>query len=185
MSAAEYLGVPGLADALGVSRHVVSKWRAPTRPARRTGASARRVPKWIRCRCGRAWLAPAGCRSPIGWPTATPVTTPDTSTSNHLVDLVGNGNFLYVADRKLATRENMTHIHRLGFLSLLPAPASKTAPSVTGSSTTIHDGWRQRDGLRRDKPRRVRVVDGCRGRSGRDGRRRAAQVEQTSRASCF
>lgn len=42
---------------------------------------------------------------------------------NHLVALTGRADFLYVADCKLASRDNMGHIDRLGgrFVSVLPA----------------------------------------------------------------
>jgi hypothetical protein len=44
-------------------------------------------------------------------------------TWDHLVGLVGRADFLYIADCKLATREAMDHIDRLGgrFVSVLPA----------------------------------------------------------------
>ncbi|HUO41317.1 MAG TPA: hypothetical protein VMU34_27295, partial [Mycobacterium sp.] len=44
-------------------------------------------------------------------------------TWNGLVALLGRADFLYVADCKLATRDNMDHIHRRGgrFVSVLPA----------------------------------------------------------------
>jgi hypothetical protein len=48
-------------------------------------------------------------------------------TWDHLVALVGRSDFLYVADCKLATRENMDHIdsHQGRFLSVLPASRKK------------------------------------------------------------
>lgn len=63
---------------------------------------------------------------PIAYRVADGNTADDTThidTWNHLVDLVGHASFLYVADCKLATRENMTHIHRRRgrFVSVLPA----------------------------------------------------------------
>ena len=53
-----------------------------------------------------------------------------------LCKLTGRNDFLYVADCKLATAENMAHIHQRGgrFLSVLPAPEVKTTPpSAPGS----------------------------------------------------
>ena len=50
-------------------------------------------------------------------------------TWDHLVALLGRGDFLYVADCKLATRDNMDHIHRNRgrFLSVLPASRKEDA----------------------------------------------------------
>ena len=50
-------------------------------------------------------------------------------TWDHLVALLGRGDFRYVADCKLATRDNMDHIHpnRGRFLSVLPASGKEDA----------------------------------------------------------
>jgi hypothetical protein len=50
-------------------------------------------------------------------------------TWDHLVEMLGRADFLYVADCKLATRDNMGHIHRNRgrFLSVLPASRKEDA----------------------------------------------------------
>ncbi len=69
-------------------------------------------------------------------------------TWDHLVALLGRGDFLYVADCKLATRDNMDHIHRnrAGSCPCCPPPATKTWRFGTGSSTTNRPGPRPRVG---------------------------------------
>jgi hypothetical protein len=54
--------------------------------------------------------------------TATPATTARTSPWDGLVALTGRLDFLYVADSKLCTREQMSHIARGGgrFVTVLP-----------------------------------------------------------------
>ncbi|MGH3557343.1 MAG: hypothetical protein ACRDTK_07595 [Mycobacterium sp.] len=67
-------------------------------------------------------------------------------TWDHLVALLGRADFLYVADCKLATRDNMDHIHRRGgrFVSVLPASRKEDSTFGTGSSTTSRTGSRPR-----------------------------------------
>jgi transposase len=63
-------------------------------------------------------------------------------TWNQLVDLLGRVDFLYVADCKLASRDNMDHIHRLGGRFLTVLPASRTEDGQFRDWLVDHDpGW--------------------------------------------
>jgi len=80
-------------------------------------------------------------------------------TWDHLVALLGRGDFLYVADGKLATRDNMDHIHRNRgrFLSVLPA--SRKEDAAFRDWVVDHDpAWTEaarRPGRRRGDPDEV------------------------------
>ena len=63
------------------------------------------------------------------------------ATWDGLVALVGRADFLYVADSKLATRENMTHIHSHGgrFVSVLPRSRGEDAQIRAWAQTHAFD----------------------------------------------
>jgi transposase len=99
---------------------------------------------------------------PIAYRVADGNTVDDTThidTWDQLVALVGRSDFLYVADCKLATRENMDHIHRLGgrFLSVLPATRTEDA-RFRDWIVDHHPAWTEaarRPGRRAAEPDRV------------------------------
>jgi transposase len=81
------------------------------------------------------------------------------ATWDHLVALLGHARFLYVADCKLATRENMDHIDRLGgrFVSVLPASRAEDA-RFRDWIVDHHPEWTEaarRPGRRQDAPEQV------------------------------
>ncbi|MCA1700195.1 MAG: IS1634 family transposase [Actinobacteria bacterium] len=73
-----------------------------------------------------------------------------------LVALVGRAGFLYVADSKLATREQMTHIHSRGgrFLSVLPRSRAEDGQIREWAQTHAFDFTEatRRPGKRKDSP---------------------------------
>jgi transposase len=86
--------------------------------------------------------------------------TPDDQTHiatwEGLVELVGRTDFLYVADSKLSTREQMAHIHARGgrFVSVLPRSRSEDAQIREWAQTHAFE-WTEaerRPGRRRDSP---------------------------------
>jgi transposase len=81
------------------------------------------------------------------------------ATWDGLVDLVGRPDFLYVADSKLATREQMAHIHshRGRFLSILPRSRAEDGQIREWAQTHAFD-WTEaarRPGKRNDDPDQV------------------------------
>ena len=80
-------------------------------------------------------------------------------TWGHLVALLGRGDFRYVAHCKLATRDNMDHIHpnRGRFLSVLPA--SRKEDAAFRDWVVDHDpAWTEaarRPGRRRGDPNEI------------------------------
>ncbi len=82
---------------------------------------------------------------PVAYRVADGNTTDDTThidTWQGLVQLLGRTDFLYVADCKLATRDNMDHIDRLGgrFVSVLPA-TRKEDSDFRDWLVTHEPGW--------------------------------------------
>ena len=58
---------------------------------------------------------------------------------HNLIDLLDDREFLYVADSKLVTRENMTHIHDNGGFFVAPAPMYETYKAVFHDAIKNHD----------------------------------------------
>ena len=60
-----------------------------------------------------------------------------------LCQLTGRRDFLYIADCKLATTENMAYLHQRGgrFLSVLPRSAVRTLPSAPSAAEEV--SWRR------------------------------------------
>jgi transposase len=78
-------------------------------------------------------------------------------TWNSLVKLLGHNDFLYVADSKLATREQMDHIHRHRGRFIAPLPRSRSEDSFFRTDWIVNHnpGWaqaRRRPGPRHDDP---------------------------------
>jgi len=57
----------------------------------------------------------------------------------NLIDLLGYEDFLYVADSKLITKENMTEIHNNGGYFIAPAPMYKSYKNVLENSLENHE----------------------------------------------
>jgi len=57
----------------------------------------------------------------------------------NLIDLLGDQNFLYVADSKLITKENMVEIHNGEGFFIAPAPMYKTYKKVLHDALESHD----------------------------------------------
>jgi transposase len=57
----------------------------------------------------------------------------------HLIDLLGRRDFLFVADSKLVSKENMTHIHDNGGYFLAPVPMYESYKGVFHDALNTHD----------------------------------------------
>jgi len=57
----------------------------------------------------------------------------------NLIDLLGHQDFLYVADSKLITKENMSQIHNEGGFFIAPAPMYKSYKKVLHDALENHD----------------------------------------------